>query len=46
MDPVNTNGSEYLASNASGSLDTAAPLLFAALNWYLGNKNEKIGAST
>lgn len=42
--PVYTNGSEYLAKRASGSLETGMPLLFAPLNWNLGATNEKIGA--
>lgn len=46
MAPVNTSGSEYLAKSASGSLETAIPSLFAAVNWNLGNKKAKTGAST
>lgn len=41
-----TSGSEYLAISASGSRDTTVPFLFAALSCNLGNKTEKIGAST
>lgn len=44
MGPVYTNGSEYFANNAAGSLETGMPLLFAPLNWNLGATSEKIGA--
>ncbi|CAL9247498.1 unnamed protein product [Arabidopsis halleri] len=42
--PVYTNGSEYLAKRASGSLETGMPLSFTPLNGNLGMTNEKIGA--
>lgn len=45
MGPVYTNGSEYLATSAAGSLETGMPLLFAPLNWNRGTIREKIGAT-
>lgn len=45
MGPVYTNGSEYLASIAAGSLETGIPLLLAPLNWNLGTTRENRGAT-
>lgn len=42
---MHTNGSEYLAIRASGSRETGNPFLYAELHWYVGSKNETIGAS-
>lgn len=46
IEPVKTNGSEYLDWRASGSRETTDPLLFAALNWYFGARRQNIGART